>query len=253
MPSIRCSAVIPARYDSQRFPGKVLADVEGRPLIQWVYERASRATRIDDTWVATDSPLVRDACLAFTSNVLLSKAPHATGTDRVAEVARDLDADVFVNVQADEPLIDPQMIDALAELMEDPGIEFASAASPLHDASDFLDPDVVKVVCDGEGDALYFSRSPIPWPRGRPVRRGEPWPAGVGAWQHIGIYAYRRAALLRFADAPRSRLEITEKLEQLRILDRGWRIRMLGWEHPGIGVDTEADLERLIEHLRTRE
>lgn len=250
MSSSRAIAVIPARHDSQRFPGKVLADVHGRPLIQWVCERTARASRIEAAYVATDSPLVQEACLAFTPNVLLSKGRHASGTDRVAEVAREMDADIFINVQTDEPLMEPELVDALVSMMDDTGVDFASAVASIHDMRDFLDPNVVKVVCDGEGNALYFSRAPIPWPRGERLDPGASWPEGLAAWKHIGIYGYRRKALLELADAPRSRLEVAESLEQLRVLDRGWKMRILEWDYHGIGVDTEADLERLRDYIK---
>ncbi|MEK6255312.1 MAG: 3-deoxy-manno-octulosonate cytidylyltransferase, partial [Gemmatimonadales bacterium] len=159
-------AVVPARYDSQRFPGKVLADIGGDPLIQWVYERAARARRVDRAFVATDSARVESACRAFTSDVWLSQAQHASGTDRVAEIAREVEAEIFVNLQTDEPMMDPDLVDALIDLMDGEGVDFASAVAPIHEMSDFLDPNVVKVVCDARGDALYFSRAPIPWPRG---------------------------------------------------------------------------------------
>jgi 3-deoxy-manno-octulosonate cytidylyltransferase (CMP-KDO synthetase) len=249
MPSINAVAVIPARYDSQRFPGKVLADIGSRPLIQWVYERTARASRIDAAYVATDSTVVERACLAFTPNVLLSKTPHASGTDRVAEVALEIDAEVFINVQTDEPMMEPELVDALVELMEDGSIAFASAVAPIHDMRDFLDPNVVKVVCDAAGDALYFSRAPIPWLRGLRMDPGEPWPEDLPALKHIGIYGYRREALLELAAEPRTALEATESLEQLRVLDRGRKMRILEWDYRGIGVDTEADLERLRNYI----
>ena len=250
MPSIRAVAVIPARYDSERFPGKVLADVEGKPLIQWVVERTARATRIEATYVATDSPAVREACLAFTPNVVLSEDIHASGTDRVAELARDIEADVFINVQTDEPMMEPELVDALVDLMAMSGVDFASAVAPIHDMRDFMDPNVVKVVWDGEWDALYFSRAPIPWPRGAEVDAEAPWPPGLKAWKHIGIYGYRRTALLKLTGRPRSELEVTESLEQLRVLDQGWPMRILEWDYRGIGVDTEDDLARLREYVR---
>lgn len=242
-------AVVPARYASQRFPGKVLADVGGQPLIRWVYERASRAARIEAAYVATDSPLVEEACRLFTPNVLVSKAVHASGTDRIAEVAAALEAQVFVNVQTDEPLMDPDLVDALVDLMDDRSIAFASAVAPIHDMRDFLDPNVVKVVCDAKGDAMYFSRAPIPWPRGFSLQPDARLPSGLAALKHIGIYAYRRDALLDLAGLPRSGLEETESLEQLRVLDRGWKMRMLVWDYRGVGVDTEEDLIRLRQYI----
>jgi len=249
MSSLHAVAVIPARYDSQRFPGKVIADIGGDPLIQWVYERAARARRVDRAYVATDSDRVEETCRSFTDNVWLSKAPHASGTDRVAEVAREVQAEIFVNVQTDEPMMDPDLVDALIDLVGGEGLDFASAVAPIHEMRDFLDPNVVKVVCDARGDALYFSRAPIPWPRGARLVPDAPWPAGLQAYKHIGIYAYRRDALLALAALPRSAPEVTESLEQLRVLDQGWKMRILEWDYKGIGVDTESDLERLREYI----
>jgi 3-deoxy-manno-octulosonate cytidylyltransferase (CMP-KDO synthetase) len=249
MSSLHAVAVVPARYDSQRFPGKVLADIGGKPLIQWVYGRAARARRVDRAWVATDSEKVEGACRPFTGDVWLSRATHASGTDRVAEIAREVEAEIFVNVQTDEPMMDPDLVDALIDLLDEEGIDFASAVAPIHEMRDFLDPNVVKVVCDGRGDALYFSRAPIPWPRGASLDPLAEWPAGLKAWKHIGIYAYRREALIELAALPRSGAEVTESLEQLRVLDRGWKMRILEWDYRGIGVDTEADLERLRQYI----
>lgn len=249
MSSLHAVAVVPARYDSQRFPGKVLAEIGGRPLIQWVYERAALARRVDRAFIATDSDRVEEACRAFTDDVWLSSSPHASGTDRVAEVARQVDAKIFVNVQTDEPMMDPDLVDALIELMDGEQIDFASAVAPIHDVTDFLDPNVVKVVCDARGDALYFSRAPIPWPRGAILGPDARWPEGLRALKHIGIYGYRRQALLDLAELPRSAVEVTESLEQLRILDRGWKMRILEWDYKGIGVDTETDLDRLRKYI----
>lgn len=249
MSSLHAVAVVPARYDSQRFPGKVLADVGGDPLIRRVFERAAKARKVDRAFVATDSERVESACRAFTSDVWLSRAPHASGTDRVAEVAREVEAEIFVNVQTDEPMMDPDLVDALIEVVEGQGIEFASAVAPIADMRDFLDPNIVKVVCDGVGDALYFSRAPIPWPRGVDLAPDAPWPEGLHAYKHIGIYAYRREALLDLAARPRSRAEIAESLEQLRVLDNGWKMRILEWDYHGIGVDTESDLQRLRKYI----
>ncbi len=252
MSSLHAVAVVPARYDSQRFPGKVLADVGGSPLIQWVYERAARARRVDRAYVATDSDRVEAACRSFTHDVWLSKAPYASGTDRVAEIARELEADIFVNVQTDEPMMDPDLVDALIDLMDREGVDFASAVAPIHDMAEFLDPNVVKVVCDARGDALYFSRAPIPWPRESNLAPDAAWPPGLSAFKHIGIYAYRRDALLALAALPRSEAEEIESLEQLRVLDQGWKMRILEWDYEGIGVDTEQDLNRLRRYIKEK-
>ncbi|MDP2469295.1 MAG: 3-deoxy-manno-octulosonate cytidylyltransferase [Candidatus Palauibacterales bacterium] len=250
MAPMHAVVVVPARFDSQRFPGKVLADVGGRPLVQRVYESAARAERVDRAYVATDSDRVERACRAFTDHVWLSRASHPSGTDRIAEMALEIDAEIFVNVQTDEPMMDPGLVDALVDLVDRERIDFATAVAPIHEVRDFLDPNVVKVVSDGEGNALYFSRAPIPWPRGSSLEPGDAWPEAVRAFKHIGIYAYRREALLELARAPRSPAEVTESLEQLRVLDQGWKMRVLEWDYHGIGVDTESDLDRLRTYLR---
>ncbi|MEZ4472680.1 MAG: 3-deoxy-manno-octulosonate cytidylyltransferase [bacterium] len=239
-------AVIPARLASTRLPGKVLADVGGRPLVQWVYERARQATRIDRVVVATDAAEVEAACRAFGAEVFVSTTPHACGTDRVAEVARALgaaDDALVLNIQADEPRIDPALLDALVDLLASTGVPLASAMTPLSSVEGFLDPHTVKVVCDARGDALYFSRAPIPWPRDAALAGA--WPSGLAAWKHLGVYGYRGDALQRWAGAPRHPLEITESLEQLRALALGLPMRMLAWSTDALSVDTPADLARL--------
>ncbi len=238
-------AVIPARYDSQRFPGKVLADLAGKPVIQHVWERAGRAARVDEVVIATDSDRVACTAEAFGAQVFLSRTTHQCGTDRVAEAARALGCDLAVNIQTDEPMMEPLLIDALVDLFDAPQVQFASAVAPIHSMVDFLDPNVVKVVCDDEGNALYFSRAPIPWDRAQPPTPGASLPEGLPALKHIGIYLYRADALQRLAALPRSPLEVTESLEQLRILQQGWKMRILEWDYHGVGLDTQADLERL--------
>ena len=158
-------------------------------------------------------------------------------------------AEIFINVQTDEPMMDPAMVDALVDLLDRENLDFVSAVAPIHDMRDFLDPNVVKVVCDDSGDALYFSRAPIPWPREETLDEGVRWPADLRAFKHIGIYGYRRRALLELTARERSAAEITESLEQLRILDQGWRMRILEWKYDGIGVDTAVDLERLRKYI----
>ncbi|MCA9528170.1 MAG: 3-deoxy-manno-octulosonate cytidylyltransferase [Myxococcales bacterium] len=239
-------AVIPARLGSTRLPGKVLADVGGRPLVQWVHERACRAARIARVVIATDADEVEAACRGFGAEVFRSATPHACGTDRVAEVARALgvpDDGLVINLQADEPTLDPALLDALVAVLATAPL--ASPMTPLRRVADFLDPSVVKVVCDARGDALYFSRAPIPWPRDAALDPAGPWPAGLVAWKHVGVYGYRGDALQRWAAAPRHPLEITESLEQLRALACGDPLRMLPWGVDSLGVDTAEDLARL--------
>jgi len=227
-------AIIPARYESSRFPGKPLADIGGRPMIEHVYRRAAEARLVDAVVVATDDQRIADAVVAFGGVARLTRSSHRTGTDRVAEVAAELSCGIVVNVQGDEPLIDPAMITAvIAPLRDDASVQMTTARRVLTDPDDLINPHVVKVVADARGDALYFSRSPIPNGAG-----------GGAAFVHVGLYAFRRDFLLRFAALPQTPLELAESLEQLRALEHGHRIRTVVTEHHSIGVDTPDDLER---------
>jgi 3-deoxy-manno-octulosonate cytidylyltransferase (CMP-KDO synthetase) len=229
-------AIIPARYHSTRLPGKALADIGGRPMIEHVYRRAAEAQGVDAVVVATDDQRIASAVEAFGGVVRLTQATHRTGTDRIAEVAANLSCDIVVNVQGDEPLIDPAMISAVVEpLRSDPSIVMTTARRKLTDPDDFRNQHVVKVVTDPQGDALYFSRAPIPCGAD---------PTGTPAFIHVGLYGFRRDFLLRFAALPQTPLEVVESLEQLRALEHGYRIRTVVTEHHSIGVDTPQDLER---------
>ncbi len=243
-------AIIPARLDSKRLPGKVLREVGGKPLIRWVWERVARAARVDEVHVATDSPEIEEACRAFTPNVHRSQARHICGTDRAAEAVRELAADVVLNIQCDEPMMDPELVDAVIALFEDPDVRLASAGAPIRTVEELADPNVVKVVNDLAGDALFFSRAAIPWPREHPPIGSGPLPDGTFAAKHIGIYGYRNADLQKLAALPPTRLELLESLEQLRALEHGWKIRMIDWDYQGIDIDTERDLEKLLVALR---
>jgi 3-deoxy-manno-octulosonate cytidylyltransferase (CMP-KDO synthetase) len=243
--------VIPARYGAARLPGKPLALIGGRPLIQWVWERA-QACGAASVIVATDDERIREAVRAFGADCAMTKATHASGTDRVAEVAiqrKFADQDIIVNVQGDEPLMEPQLVADLAEaLRQRPAFDIATAIAPVQSLAEFLDPNCVKVVRAIDGHALYFSRAAVPWPRdhsgaGRPTSFGN-------AWRHIGIYAYRVRSLRQFSATEPTPLELTEKLEQLRALEHGMSIYCLALaEGPPAGIDTPADLERLRAHL----
>lgn len=242
-------AVIPARYASTRLPGKPLADLGGRPMVQRVHERVV-ASGAAEVIVATDDERVRDAALAFGAEVQMTSPEHPSGTDRLAEVALQRgwrDADVVVNVQGDEPLLPPALVRQCAALLAaDAGADLATLATPVLSLEEFLDPAAVKVVRRADGRALYFSRAPIPWHR-------DAAPAGLasqrehaGALRHLGLYAYRVGALRRLAAAPPSPLEQAEKLEQLRALELGMGIVVgIALERPGPGVDTPADLARV--------
>jgi 3-deoxy-manno-octulosonate cytidylyltransferase (CMP-KDO synthetase) len=240
--------VIPARHGSSRLPGKPLLRQTGKYLIQHVYERACQARRAGRVLVATDDPRIEAAVQGFGGEVIRTRRDHPSGTDRVAEVARGLDADVVVNLQGDEPLIDPAALDLLAELLERDGdADLATLAVPLQSEEQWRNPNCVKVVCDSTGQALYFSRSPIPFVRdGRPDFAAEP-PLFL---QHLGLYAYRREFLLRLAQLPPAPLEEVEKLEQLRVLALGRRISVGVVRHAGVGVDTYADYQRFVQLWR---
>jgi 3-deoxy-manno-octulosonate cytidylyltransferase (CMP-KDO synthetase) len=240
--------VIPARYASTRLPGKPLLRQTGKYLIQHVYERACQAKRADTVVVATDDPRIVAAVESFGGQVVRTHRDHPSGTDRVAEVARGLDADLIINLQGDEPLVDPDSLDLLVELLEGhPQADMATLATPLHNLEKWHSPHCVKVVCDTAGRALYFSRSPIPFVRdGQPDFRRQP-PCFL---QHLGLYAYRRNFLLRLAALPPAPLEQLEKLEQLRVLALGHAIQVGLVEAEGFGVDTYEDYERFVETYR---
>lgn len=239
---MKALCVIPARYASTRLPGKPLAMIAGKPMIQHVYERASQAKRPQAVLVATDHELVYEAVQAFGGKAMLTSPEHPTGTDRLAEVARAYaDYDIIINVQGDEPLIAPEIIDKLAAAFdEEPELVMATLASVM-DESEYANPNAVKVVTDLQGYALYFSRSLIPFPRAKVEE--------MPVYKHIGIYAYRREFLLAFAALRPTPLERTESLEQLRALEYGHRIKVLKTEFQSIGVDTPEDLEKVNQLL----
>lgn len=245
---MRVAVVIPARFASSRLPGKPLLRATGKYLIQHVYEQACQAKCAAEVIVATDDDRIRAAVESFGGRVAMTRADHASGTDRVAEVAAGLTADVIVNLQGDEPLIEPDTLDQLAALLtSDPRSDMATLAVPIRDRETYLTPNVVKVVCDDRGRALYFSRSPIPM-----VRDGEPdFSARPAKFrQHLGLYAYRRAFLLAIAGSPPHPLEEIEKLEQLRVLGMGGTIRVGQVEHAHRGVDTPADYDAFVRAYR---
>lgn len=244
---MRVAVVIPARFASSRLPGKPLLCETGKYLIQHVYERASRAKCASDVIVATDDRRIFDAVREFGGRPVMTRDDHPSGTDRVAEVARGISADVLVNVQGDEPQIDPADIDKLADLMRDPGTDMATLAVPITNADAYFSPNVVKVVCDDRGRALYFSRSPIPM-----VRDGTPdFAANPPRFlQHLGIYAYRREFLLQLAGTLPHPLEQSEKLEQLRVLGTGGTIGVGVVREAHRGVDTPADYAEFVRAYR---
>ncbi|MDA8172825.1 MAG: 3-deoxy-manno-octulosonate cytidylyltransferase [Nitrospiraceae bacterium] len=245
--------IIPARYRSSRFPGKALAPLKNRPLLQHVFEKAKGCRLAKDVIIATDSARIREAAVSWGATAVMTSADHPSGTDRVAEAAGALEwAQVIVNLQGDEPLIRPEMIDDVIMLMaDDPLAEIGTLVRRIENAGEFHDPNVVKVVFDGNGRAIYFSRAPIPFARdGADFMDGGP---GVSpfAYKHIGIYAYRREVLLRLAALPPARLEMVERLEQLRALEDGMRIKVRQTEFDSIGVDTPEDLQKVEKWLNS--
>jgi 3-deoxy-manno-octulosonate cytidylyltransferase (CMP-KDO synthetase) len=251
--------MIPARYKSSRLPGKVLADIAGKPMIQHVYERAKQARSLSEVVVATDDERVLRAVGEFGGKAEMTSPYHETGTDRLAEVAGRSDADLIVNLQGDEPMMDPQVIEAVvAPFLMEKGLRMGTVATPIRTAAEHLEDSTVKVVLDGRGYALYFSRAPIPYfrvdgpaPWSLEERRQHPrsklWPL-----KHLGLYAYTKETLLWLTGLKPTPLEQTEKLEQLRALENGCPIRVVTVDYSAIGVDTEADLEAVRRRMEGR-
>lgn len=231
-------AVIPARFHSTRLPGKILANIAGRSMIEHVFRRASAARLVTAVLVATDDERIATAVRAFGGAAVLTRADHVSGTDRIAEVVAAHPCRAVVNLQGDEPLIEPDVIDAaIRPLLDDSTVDMSTISRPFHSQEEFHNPNVVKVVTNARGDALYFSRAPIPFPRHDTL----PTPARA----HVGLYVYRRETLLKLAALPAAPLETIESLEQLRALSYGIRIRVVDAAHAAAGVDTPADLERV--------
>lgn len=235
---MRIAIGIPARYESTRFPGKPLADLAGRPMIAHVIERA-KAASIGEVYIATDDDRIAAVAREHGAEVRMTRPDHNSGTERLAEAMREIDCDVVINVQGDEPLIDPEAIRAVVEpFRHDHTLSMATLAHPIQSDEDFNDPNVVKVVCDAKGHALYFSRAPIPFPRN---------PGGIadaGPLQHVGLYAYKKEFLLIYPGLTPCETEQVESLEQLRVLHHGYSIAVNVGNFTCIGVDTPEDLAR---------
>ncbi|MBC8471724.1 MAG: 3-deoxy-manno-octulosonate cytidylyltransferase [Planctomycetes bacterium] len=231
--------VIPARYGSSRFEGKVLADIAGKPMIQWVYERAKQSKTLDELFVAVDDPRVQSVVEGFGGKAILTGAHHKSGTDRIAEVVEKMAADIIVNIQGDQPLIDPNMIDeAVQPMIDNPEIQMSTLKREI-EKDEFGDPGVVKVVVDENDFALYFSRSLIPYPL---------YEENIRVYEHVGLYVYRKDFLLEISNMPQGYLEKIESLEQLRVLEKGYKILVVETKMDkaaGISVDTPEDLERV--------
>jgi 3-deoxy-manno-octulosonate cytidylyltransferase (CMP-KDO synthetase) len=253
-PANKIIAIIPARLESTRLPGKLLLEIAGRPLILRTAERVREAGRVDETIVATDSAEITEVVERAGFTAVLTSREHATGSDRIAEAARSFpDAGIVINVQGDEPLISPATIDrAVDAMLADERADIVTTFEAIADPRDVLSPDSVKVVLSGTGDALYFSRSPIPYPRDAIRRHGSietalrQIPELVGSFRkHTGLYVFRRDALFRFTSLAAAPLESAEMLEQLRALENGMRIRLVESAEASHGVDTQEDLERV--------
>lgn len=237
--------VIPSRFGSTRLPGKPLVTLGGKPMVQHVYERAKRAQTVHKVLVATDDQRILDAVQGFGGEARMTRADHRTGTERIAEVAAHEEGDIFINVQGDEPLIDPVSIDtAVAALLEEPPAQIATVATPIRHANDIMDPNVVKAVLDFDENALYFSRAPVPWVRDTQQK------IHVKYWKHLGLYAFQREALLEYPTLPQGDLEKIEQLEQLRWLENGWRIRVAEVARDAVSVDVPEDISRVEKLLK---
>lgn len=248
--------IIPVRYDSTRFPGKPLYPLKGIPVVQHVYENAKRANLADDVIVATDSETIFERVFAFGGKAIMTDKKHPSGTDRIAEVAASLDYDIIVNVQGDEPLIRPEMIDDVIAILDDERASIGTLIKRIEDPKEVIDPNVVKVIFDKERFALYFSRAPIPYHRDEwktldHILRVAIHESRLAVYKHIGIYSYRREVLLSLAGMEPTELEKTEKLEQLRAIENRMKIKIKETFFETYGVDTPEDLERIEKCLST--
>lgn len=237
--------IIPARYKATRFEGKILADLMGKPVVQHVYETAKKSQMLDDLIVATDDERIRDAVERFGGKAVITSGDHQTGTDRLTEVVNPIDCKVVINIQGDEPLVHHSMIDELARTMlQDPSIPISTVIKEITNREELTNPNIVKVVIDKEGFALYFSRSQIPYERDEESKR---------FYKHLGLYAYTKDFLFTFTNLPKSELERVESLEQLRVLENGFHIKTVETKFDTIGVDTPEDLDRAGLALLERE
>lgn len=234
--------VIPARYKSTRFPGKPLVDILGKPMIWWVYQQCKKVQELDDVYVATDDVRIKEACEREAMKAIMTSSSHPTGSDRVAEVASKLEGDLFVNIQGDEPLIEPEMIRQVIRIFNDQGVEFGTLKKEITDPEQIKATSTVKVVTDAHDDALYFSRSVIP----SNIKDG----ILAKTYRHVGIYAYRKDFLLKFAEMPQPDIELGEAIEPLRAMYNGYKIRVHETEFESIGVDLPIHVEQVISRLR---
>lgn len=236
--------IIPARYGSTRFEGKLLADFCGKPVIQHTWENAKKSKSIEDLIIATDDKSIYNSCKGFGAKVVYTSKAHKSGSDRLTEVVSAVDTKVVVNIQADEPLVHPSMIDdAVSPILKNKNIYMTTLCHKIKSEQEVLDPNVVKVVMDRDGFALYFSRAPIPY-------NPDPRLPAPNHYKHIGLYAYTKDFLFTFKSLPQSKLEKTEKLEQLRVIENGYKIKVIETKYDTIGIDTREDLQKAIEFVK---
>lgn len=236
--------IIPARYGSTRFEGKLLADLCGKPIIQHTWENAKKSKAIDDLLIATDDKRIYNCAKGFGAKVIYTSKAHKSGSDRLTEAVTSIDTKVIVNIQADEPLINPTMIDdVVSPILKDESIQMTTLCHKIKDRDDLLDPNVVKVVRDRDGFALYFSRAQIPYDPGQESRVSN-------YYKHIGLYAYSKDFLFTFKSLPQSKLEKIEKLEQLRVIENGYRIKVIETKFDTVGIDTPEDLLKATELIK---
>ena len=239
--------IIPARLDSFRLPKKVLLDLKGKTVIQRVYEQCLKVNNIDGVYIATDSSEIEEVCRSFTNHIILTKSTHQSGTDRIGEAVAGIDCDIVVNVQGDEPFIDPNLIEELVHSFEDDQVSMASAMSKIENIKDLQDPNVVKVVVDTQNNAIYFSRAPIPFPRDHQeiIHSNEEFKKH-NFFRHIGIYGYQKDFLAKYIKMDQTNLEKLEKLEQLRVIENGFKIKMIEVTSCLTGIDTQEDYEQAL-------
>jgi 3-deoxy-manno-octulosonate cytidylyltransferase (CMP-KDO synthetase) len=239
--------IIPARLDSSRLPKKVLLDLKGKTVIQRVYEQCLKVKNVDGVYIATDSIEIKEVCETFTNNVIITKSTHKSGTDRIGEAVSAIDCDIVINVQGDEPFIEPSLIEALVNSFSNSEISMSSAMSKINNVKDLQNTNVVKVVTDLHNNALFFSRSLIPFPRDvKEISTANEVIEESQFFRHIGIYGYRKDFLLHFVNLEQSYLEKVEKLEQLRALENGFKIKMIEANSSLIGIDTQEDYEEAL-------
>lgn len=236
--------VIPARYQSSRFPGKPLANICGKPMVWWVYQQCLKVSKLDEIYVATDDRRISDICNQCGMNVVMTSGRHRTGSDRVGEVASKIEGDLFINIQGDEPLIDPREIEEVISIFDDDDVDFGTLRIEIVDPEEIQAYSTVKVVCDKDSNALYFSRSIIPSnKKDGPVAR---------VFRHVGIYAYRKPFLLRFVNMPQTELELGEGIEPLRAMENGYGIKVKETKYQSIGVDYPEHIRLVEEEIRRR-